>query len=94
MDNLIGLAISIAGIIYSAILLIVCSSIASDLVLPQKTKNWLIVIAILIPIIGMLIAASKTVTADTTSGKASNGGGSGVTGGDYDSSGGCSGGGE
>ena len=94
MENFIGFAISIAGLVYSVILLIVCSSIASDLVLSQKTKNWLITVAILVPVIGMFIAASKAVTIETTSGKGSNGGNSGVTSGDYDSSGGCSGGSE
>ena len=94
MDSLIGLAFILSGIVYSVMLLIVCSSIASDLVLPQSTKSWLIALAILLPVFGMFIAASKTVTVDSTSGSASDTGTSGITGGDYGSSGGCGGGGE
>ena len=94
MDSLVGLAFTLSGIVYSVILLMVCSSITSDIVLPQSTKRWLIVLSIFLPIFGMFIAASKTIAVDSTPGSASNNGSSGITGGDYGSSGGCGGGGE
>lgn len=94
MDNLVSLAIVLSGIVYSVMLLIVCSSIASDLVLSQTTKKWLIALAILLPVFGMFITASKTVAVDSTPGAGSDNGTSNTTTGDYGSSGGCGGGGE
>jgi len=48
------------GLCYSAVLILIGMAIENDLLLSPSAKKWLIVLIIVLPIIGLVIAKLKT----------------------------------
>ena len=93
MQGLISIFV-IAGIGYSAILILVISKVSHDLFLSPVAKKWLIGIAILLPLLGPIIASSKTTSLTSTKDSNVDMSTNISTGNSYDGSGDCGGGSE
>ena len=50
----------VLGLGYSVVLLLVSSQVCEDLVLSPTTKFWLVILAVLLPVLGLIIAYSNT----------------------------------
>ncbi len=84
--------IVLAGIGYSALLLVIGSKVIEDFFLSPSAKKWLIVLMIVLPIVGPIIAKSKTQPSESTKKTNQNSDTMSTTNNSYSDSGGCGGG--
>lgn len=91
MDGVITIIV-LLGLAYSALLIAIGSSVAEDFFLSPSKKRWLLIIMVVVPIVGPIIAKMNTQPLESLKKSDSNGETMTATGSSYNDSGDCSGG--